>query len=217
MAKGFTYPPVEIAPDPPPPPPLVVDDDFDAYPLGAPPLDAQVNVEGKGDTIAVTSETAASGKQSLKFTDVPGLQFSFDPHLVYNPSYTSGVAHCRFDIRVDPDAEVWHEYRDWSDNPYTVGPSLQIIGGKLKARDRELMEVPLGMWFRVEVTVGLGDKADGTWQIAVTLPGQETRRFTDLEVVNPGWKKLTWIGFVSNATVGTAFYLDNLKIGNPPG
>jgi len=217
MAKGFTYPPVEIAPDPPPPPPLVVDDDFDAYPLGAPPLDAQVNVEGKGDTIAVTSETAASGKQSLKFTDVPGLQFSFDPHLVYTPSYTSGVAHCRFDIRVEPDAEVWHEYRDWSVEPYTVGPSLQIIGGKLKARDRELMEVPLGMWFRVEVTVGLGDKADGTWQIAVTLPGQETRRFTDLEVVNPGWKKLTWIGFVSNATVGTAFYLDNLKIGNPPG
>ncbi len=213
QAKKLTYPPVPFAPDPPPPPPLVINDDFEGYPVGAPPLNATVNVEGKGDSIAVTDETSAGGKQSLKFTDAEGLQFSFNPHLVYSPDYAEGVARCSFDLRLEEGAEVWHEYRDWSVNPYTIGPSLQFIGGKLKVGDRELMSVPRSQWFHVAVQVVLGDKADGTWQLAVTLPGEPPRVFTDLRVRTPGWKKLTWVGFVSNATKKTVFYLDNLRLG----
>ena len=109
---------------------------------------------------------------------------------------------------------MWHEYRDWSDNPYSVGPSLTFVGGKLKFRDQELMDVPTGEWFHVAIDVGLGAKADDTWQLTVTLPGQQPRVFSDLKVVNPGWKKLTWVGFVSNAKTKTVFYLDNVKLAN---
>jgi hypothetical protein len=227
IAQGFTYAPVEFAPDPPPPPPLKVDEDFENYPVGATPADVELHVEGKGDSIAVTDETAtpplAKGaakqggvsQKSLKFTDAPGLQFSFDPHMVFQPRYTEGRVRCSFDIRLEEGAEVWHEYRDWSANPYTIGPSLQMIGGQLKSYERELMDLPLGQWFHVEVTVGLGDKMDGTWEVAVTVPGQEPQRFTDLPVITPGWNKLTWVGFVSNATTQTVFYLDNIQLENP--
>jgi len=69
--------------------------------------------------------------------------------------------------------EFWHEYRDWSVEPYTVGPSLQMINGKLKSYERELMDLPVDQWFHMEVRVGLGTQAQGTWEVTVTLPGQE--------------------------------------------
>ena len=217
LARGLEYPPVEFAPDPPPPPPLDLDETFEDYPLGAAPADAQVNTEGKGDSIAVTDEHAASGGRSLKFTDAPGLQHSFSPHMAYSPRYSEGLARCRFDIRLEEGAELWHEYRDWSVTPYTTGPSLSIVEGRLMRGDDVLMEVPPGEWFRVEVTVGLGENATGTWELTVTLPGQEPRRFTDLPLTTPGWNKLTWVGFVSNAEGASVFYLDNIRLVNETG
>ncbi|MBD3182411.1 right-handed parallel beta-helix repeat-containing protein, partial [Candidatus Poribacteria bacterium] len=80
LAEDKEFPEVEFAPEPPPPSPMEIDDDFENYPLGAKPSDAHVSVENKGDSIAVTDETASSGKQSLKVTDAPGLQHSFNPH-----------------------------------------------------------------------------------------------------------------------------------------
>ena len=212
LPKRFVYPAVQRAPDPPPPPPLVLNEEFEGTPVGAAPADGQVNLEGKGDAIAVTEETAAGGKRSLKFTDAPGLQYSFNPHLVLSPGHKAGTTRCSFDVRLEEGAELWHEYRDWSGNPYVTGPSLQIAGGKVKVRDRDLMDVPMGKWFHVEIAVPLGDKADDTWELAIALPGHEPRRFPGLPVVSPGWKQLTWIGFVSNAKEKSAFYLDNLKL-----
>jgi hypothetical protein len=212
-ARALTYPPVEFAPDPPLPAPIEINDDFETYPVGAPPSDCVVNMENRGESVAVTDETSAGGKQSLKFTDAEGLQFSFNPHIVYSPYYSKGIARCSYDVRLEEGAELWQEYRDWSADPYTIGPSLQFAGGKLRFRDTVLMDLPTGKWFHVEVTLPLGDRA-GKWELTVTLPGQEPRRFADLEVVTPGWKRITWIGFVSNATKKTVFYLDNLRITN---
>jgi hypothetical protein len=215
VAAGFTYGVVDFAPDPPPPPPLAVDEDYEGYPVGAVPADVQLHVEQKGDSICVSEETAAGGKKSLKFTDAPGLQYSFDPHMVFLPGYTDGRVRCGFDIRLEEGAEVWHEYRDWSADPYVTGPSVQMIGGKLRFRERELMDLPVSTWFHVEVSAGLGAQANGVWQVTVTLPGKEPRSFADLAVVTPGWKKLTWMGFVSNSKNKTVFYLDNIKLENP--
>ena len=214
LARSLEYPPVVYAPDPPPPPLFALNDDFEKYPVGAEPMDAQLNVENKGDSIAVTNETAADGRQSLKLTDADGLGRSFNPHLTYRLKYSEGTAHCRFDIRLGKDAELWQEYRDWSANPYTVGPSFQIVAGKLSARDRELLDVPTDRWFRLEVRVALGENATGTWELAVTLPGRDPQRFGNLPCVTPGWQDLTWIGFVSNATRRTAIHLDNVCIEN---
>lgn len=211
-ARALKYAPVEFAPEPPPVPPVTtIEDDFEMYPPGVPPLNAQVNVENKGDAIVVTDETAATGTQSLKLVDAEGLQYSFNPHLVYTPNFSEGVARVSFDVRLKEGAELWHECRDWSQAQYTTGPSLQFIGGRLKSHQRELMEIPMGQWFHVEIEVPLGEKA-GKWTLTVSLPGQEPRRFSDLDVTTPGWDKLTWVGFVSNAITQTVIYLDNVSI-----
>jgi hypothetical protein len=43
----------------------------------------------------------------------------------------------------------------------------------------------------------------------VTLPGQAPREFARQAFQSATFKKLTWVGFSSNATAKTVFFLDN--------
>jgi hypothetical protein len=212
LPQSFAYAPLEFAPEPPPPPPLSVKDDFELTPAGQPPADAQANVENKGDAIVVTEETAASGKHSLLIQDAPGLQFVFNPHLVYTPNYKSGTAHCSYDMRVGPGVNMYNEWRSWDLQPYRVGPTLWISGGKLQVGGQSVLDVPVDTWFHVEITAKVGADADGKWDLTVTLPGQEPKRFPGLSVGDPTFKNLTWVGWSSMATEKTVFYLDNIEL-----
>jgi hypothetical protein len=212
LAKSGTYPPVEFAPEPPPAPPFSLSEDFETLPVGAPPPDARVHVENKGDSIGVTDEIAAGGKHSLKIVDAPGLKYDFNPHFYYTPKYKEGVARCRFDIRVEPGVVMYHEWRDDA-KPYRVGPSIWIRKGKLQIAGKDVLDVPANQWVRIEVQAGLGARSSGTWDLTVTLPGKPAQKFTGL-TCNKDWKTLQWLGFSSCATEKTVYYLDNIEITN---
>lgn len=212
LASAQRYPAVEFAPEPPPPPPLIFTNTFENSPIGAKPRDAHVNVEKKGDSIAVTGEIAATGARSLKITDAPGLQHRFDPHFYFSPRHREGVTRCAFDLRVEAGVEFYHEWRD-GENPYRAGPSLWVSNGKLAVHGKPLLDIPSGQWTRFEVVAGLGAKASGTWELIVTLPGQPARRFADLPC-NKAWKQIDWLGFVSNGDGKSSFFLDNLSLRN---
>ncbi|HID07454.1 MAG TPA: right-handed parallel beta-helix repeat-containing protein, partial [Armatimonadetes bacterium] len=171
LAKRTEFEPVEFAPEPPPFPPLIVNDDFELTPIGAPPAYARVHVENKGDAIAVTNETAASGKRSLKIMDAPALRFIYNPHLVYEPRHNDGITRCTFDMRIERGVAMFHEWRDWRvGKPYRIGPSFWIRNGVLGVGNKELMKIPIGQWVHFEVVAGLGSKCTGTWELSVTLP-----------------------------------------------
>jgi len=206
-----TLPPLEIAPEPPP---ISINDDFEATPLGSQPAGAEVHLENKGDSITVTNETAASGKHSLKIVDAPGLRNAFNPHFVYTPNHSDGLTRCSFDMRIENDVQINHEWRDWRGSPYSVGPSLWINGTKLQVRGKSLMDIPLDKWIHLEVTAALKNQGIGTWNLTVTLPGQEPKTFQNLKNGSPKFDKLTWLGFISNATKKTTFYIDNLRLTN---
>jgi hypothetical protein len=76
-----------------------------------------------------------------------------------------------------------------------------------------MLELPVEQWIHVEITAALGVSAR-TWDMAVTLPGQPPKEFTGLRNANEKFERLTWLGFVSNATKQTVFYLDNLELTN---
>ena len=216
LAKAAPMPELEIAPPAPPAPPFQLKDGFEFTPVGSPPNDATVGVEKKGDSIAVTEETATGGKRSLKITDAPGLERAFNPHFYYRTNHTEGVTRCAFDMRVEAGADLFTEWRDDA-SPYRVGPSLSIRGGKLIVAKQPLLDMPAGQWVHFEITAGLGAQSNGTWQLAVTLPGQEVKRFDNLKNGSPEWKKLDWLGFSSTANQKTVFYLDNFEIENKVG
>jgi len=215
LATAVEWPPVEFAPEPPAPPPLTVLDGFETTPLGHAPADARVHTESKGDVIAVVDTDPAAGNRCLIVQDAPGLEHSYNPHFFYVPGHAEGIVRCSFDMKVAAETVMYHEWRD-SSNPYLVGPSVWIRGESLQVGGREVLRLPIGEWFRLELAAGLGDASTGTWDLVVTLRGQEPVRFADLANGSPDWKALTWAGFSSNATQETAFYLDNVELTTGP-
>jgi hypothetical protein len=215
LAAGVQYPPVRFAPEPPPLPPLQFAEDFESTPVGSRP-DAQVLVEGKGDSIEVTEEVApAAGKRCLKIVDAPGLQHRFNPHLFWDPNHRDGVSRVAFDLRFEAGVEMYHEWRD-SSSPYRVGPSFWIVNGSLRFGGQAVLSLPVGEWLHFEVESGQGNRWNGKWTLTVTVPGQAPRRFADLAHGSPECRSLRWLGFVSNADARTVFYLDNLALAIRP-
>jgi hypothetical protein len=214
-ARGADRPPVPQAypPPPPVPPPMPLEDDFELTPVGGKIAAFRTHEENEQAVVRVTDETAASGAQSLKFVDMPGQEHSFNPHIYYTTSFTSGVLEGAFDLRMEPNAAFYHEWRT-AGQPYKVGPSLRIgADGVLWANGQELVPVPQGIWVRFEIVCGVGDDADGTYDLAVQLPGdEEPQRWTDLEC-SPEFSALQWFGFVSEGVEAAVFYLDNVKLG----
>ncbi|MFH1719826.1 MAG: right-handed parallel beta-helix repeat-containing protein [Planctomycetota bacterium] len=209
-AASVTFPPLQVAPDPPP---VSINDDFESTPVGQRPASAECNVENKGDAIVVTDETAAAGRHSLKILDADGLQNAWNPHCVYMPNHSTGTTRCAFDIRIGQDVQVNHEWRDWRNSPYGVGPNFTIDGTKLKVAGQTLLELPVDKWISFEIAASLS-RPNGTWEMAVTLPTGDHKQFKGLKYGNTKFDKLTWLGFISNATKKTVFYLDNVKLTN---
>ena len=216
LAAGETYPPLVVAPEPPPPPPLTLTDGFETTPPGRPPVGIQgLDVEGKGDGIGVTEEAAATGSRSLKVTDAAGLVHDWNPHFYYRPHHTDGVTTLAFAIRTAPETKMFVEWRS-DGHAYLVGPSLWIEEGRMRSGGKHLMDVPTSAWVRIRMTAGLGAAADDTWDLAVTLPGGETKTFADLPVGKKGWRALHWLGFCSLNNAKTAFYLDDVRLEHQP-
>jgi hypothetical protein len=202
---------------PPGPPPMSVRDDFERTKVGGRPRQAQCFVEGRGDAIAVVDEKSAGGRHSLKITDAAGLQHAYNPHFCFFPNHGSGKSVCRFDLLITPTTQLNYEWRDWRGTPYRVGPQLAIRKGQLHIPGEETLSMPTDAWVHFEISAELGAGKAGQWQLLVDVPGQERRVFTDLNNASPGFEQLTWLGFTSDATWETTYYVDNLVLQNRSG
>jgi hypothetical protein len=188
-----------------------VNDDFETTAVGVKAAEAMTWGEAGDATIRVTDEQAASGKRSLKFTDAPGLDFSYNPHLWYTPYLTDCVAHLQYDLRIELGAIVGMEWRDGA-SPYRVGPSMTIAAsGELTAGGKRVLDLPANEWVHFDITFGLGKQNTGTWDLTVTVPGQDPVRLEALPA-NPRLRRLEWLGFVSAAEDRAVFHLDNVKL-----
>lgn len=209
LARVVNYPPLQIAP---PPAFNPVRTGFEREAVGSPPHGFEIHVDGHGDSIQITDETAATGKQSLKFTDAPGLRQIWMPHLCLRTEVKSGRARSSFAMRCEAGANVNYEWRDWSQAEYYTGPQLRWRDGKLLLSGKSVMELPPGQWVRFDVSAAVGDGNPGQWDLKVSVAGQPPREWKDLRCVTPKFKTLTWIGFTSDADSSSVFYLDDLAL-----
>ncbi len=213
-ANSVTYPPLEEAPDPPP---LSIQDDFESGTVGKPPAGIYRQVENKDHLIAITDQTAAAGKKSLKITDAPGLSHVYNPHFAYRDmNYANGRVRNTFDLRVDAGAILELEWRDWSVSPYLTGPEFTIRDGKLLLGGKARLDLPVAQWVRFEIGATLGAEEPHPWTLRVTLPDRTERVFADLSYANPKFNKLTWLGFTSLAADTTTSYLDTFSLDCKP-
>jgi hypothetical protein len=213
-ARDVTYPQLEL---PPEIPPVAAHLTFERDEPGRPPRGFDVSVANKGDSILVTEETAAAGRRSVKITDAPDLQHTWMPLLVCQTRYAKGAVSNAFDLRVEKASMVDVEWRDYSEGGYKTGPHLAIREARLRLVGGTAMEFPENQWVRFEIESGVGPDSAGTWSLTVTVPGQSPRVFKDLAFANPGFKTLTWAGFISSADAATSFYLDDFTLQARPG
>ncbi len=209
-ATSATFPPLKIAPEPPP---LTIRNDYDRKKPGDAPS-GELHVEGKGDSITVTDETAASGKQSLKMVDAEGLKSSWNPHyVVRGMNYVEGRVYNSFDLRVDSDAYLGFEWRDYkTKSPYITGPKFTIRAGKLELPGGLKEDFPADEWFKFEIVADMSETNGSKWSLRVTSREGDPRIWRDLPFVNPDCHKVNWIGFMSNAQKKTATYLDSFSV-----
>lgn len=229
LAARNRVPPVEFAPQPEKYTVRRLDDNFDCLPPGAPFPKVAAHTEKKGDSIAVTAETAFSGGQSLKITDAPGLTHAYNPHFTFSCAFTNDVLENSFALRVEADAEFFKEWRDYPEeggNSYKVGPRLSFRSGrlfanvhfknaegKLTAAERLVAELPADTWAQVTVRAAVGPTADGTWSVKVMRAGQPDVELTGLLFASAEFRAMEWLGFCSTAQKKTAFYLDDFYFG----
>ncbi len=209
LAKSITYPPLGTLP---PIPPMIFRQDFERSAVGSAPRLATSSLGDGGDAIVVTDELAAGGKRCLKVTDAPGLRAAFLPMLTYAPHHRSGVTTGLFQIYVDEQTYFQHEWRDDA-KPYLAGPSFVIQNGKLRVGNQQF-EIPTKQWIKLGVRAGLGDKADGKWDLSIGIANRPPQIIRGLPCQDRQWKRLDWIGFVSQAQIATTFYLDNIELRN---
>jgi hypothetical protein len=195
-----------------PPPPQPIYQDFEQVPIGEKAPQAITYEENERATIRVTEETAATGRRSLKFIDSSDQQHEYNPHLFYTPLYTQGTVACRFALRIEPGALMYHEWRDNS-SPYRVGPSFWIErDGALVVGNKRLMMLPLSQWIVFQIVCDIGKEAKGRFDLSVQLPRRTApMRFRDLSC-SPEFRMLQWFGFVANGRSDSVFYLDDLRL-----
>ena len=216
-ARAVQYTPTTFPPPPPPPAPEPVDDGFEVPMVGTTPERAIVSGEGLGASIRVTDETAASGLHSLKVTDAPGLEQPWQPHFFYQPHFTAGVMRQSFDIRLEPGALMYAEWRDDRVYPDNIGPSVTFDAqqgqtARVLVGGQTLAELPLSQWVSIEIEAELGQGTAKTWKLSLRIPEEEPRMIPGLSFSGKTFAELHWLGFVSTATDRAVFYLDNVKL-----
>ena len=213
------YPAVAFAQPPPRFRITRLTEDFENQPPGTPFLNVTTAVENKGDSIAVTTEAAHTGKQSLKVQDAPGLQHRYNPHFYFHCRHTDGLIENAFAVRAQQGADFCAEWREYAEghNNYLTGPCLLFRDGKVFARTaadtKEIAALPPDTWAEVRVWAQIGGKADGTWAVRIEQQGQPPAEASGLRFANPNFRIVQWLGFSSNADRAVAYYLDDFFFG----
>jgi len=205
------YPPMKFQ-VPPADLPLTLHEGFETTPLGGKPAHVWQGVKDPS-TIVVVAEHPAAGQRCLQLTDGPEIQPGWDPHFFYSPHHDHGTTHFAFDVRLEPDYQLWVEWRDDA-SPYHTGPALHLEHGVLTAGDRKVGTIPPQTWAHVEMSAKLGPASDGTFAVTLTVPGTPPQHVEGLKFGTPEFQTLDWLGFISPGNVKCRCWLDNIDIEN---
>ncbi len=196
-----------------PPQPIV--EGFEEVPVGAPSPNATTQEDAKKTACQarVSDEQAAGGKHSLKFTDGPGQQYTFNPHVTYRCRFVEGRMVGRFAIRLDENSQFKYQWRHYEGSRYRQGPTVFITpGGKVVHGRKPLLTVPVGAWVRFEVTCGVGDAAAGTYTMRVWLPGDKQPKVLADLAHDETFTRLDWVGLIANGQRRCTFYVDDVEV-----
>ncbi|MES3020104.1 MAG: right-handed parallel beta-helix repeat-containing protein [Pseudomonadota bacterium] len=161
--------------------------------------------------VRVVGEAAAPGGKCLLFDDSARFAFRYEPYVSMAMSYMSGPVLGQFSLRFDASAVMVHEWRDDA-SPYLTGPAFKIAAGGVHINNVNVASLMPGAWygFRTEVA-SMGGAT--TWKLTVTDAAGTARVFGNLPFKSAGFKKLKWMGFISDTANVSQFCMANIRVG----
>ncbi len=198
-------------------PAMKLADGFEGTPIGGKPAQAQGVYKKKAGLMQVVGEGAAKGAHCLQLADGPDVEPAYEPHFYYLPMHERGTTHVAFDVKIEANYHLLHEWRDNSaanGKAYQSGPMFEIRKGVLMSLGRKLADVPANTWMHIDVRAKIGDGCDYTFDLTLTLPGAQPQRFEKLPFAGKLLRKLDWIGFISPSKEAAKCWLDEIVIEN---
>ncbi|MCL2743052.1 MAG: right-handed parallel beta-helix repeat-containing protein, partial [Planctomycetaceae bacterium] len=213
LAKNYNHPVRPVAPEKPKPVPFTMNDNFDT-PRTKPVMKAEIHDEDR-KLIRLSGDRPFSGGKCLEIADAKDLKFAYNPHIVFKPNYKEGKASISFALRVQKNSGTHIEWRN-ADNPYKIGPSIRVNGGKFLVKGIEPFAFPLDEWVKFETSAELGENSKGLWNLKLTFADGTKKEFKNLPPVHEGWKTLEWFGFCNlcQSDENSSFFIDDLVIEN---
>ena len=195
-------------------PPAPIIEDFESSPVGVltPGATTLEDEDLEQYTARISDKQAADGEHSLRFSDGPGQQHAFTPHVFYRCRFTEGRMVGRFDVNLDEHSSLYYQWRHY-EQAYCQGPTVTVQpGGIVTHGGRQLLTIPLDQWVRFEVCCPLGDAASGLFDLRVWLPGEPDPRKFDGLSCDKRFVRLDWVGFVTKAEKEAVCFVDNIQV-----
>ena len=116
-------------------------------------------------------------------------------------------------MRIEPGAGARVDLPEWHDDlrQSVLGPSIRIEGdGTLRANGQKIGRIPPGKWLHYEITLGLGPRRTGTYDLTVGEPGGSSDTYRRLGY-DARYGSLAGAAFIADGDRLGVFYLDNVQ------
>ena len=178
--------------------------------IGGQPFSLTYRTGTNPAAIAVQAAVGTPSGKCLRFTDSSAMVNSWDPHAWATLNHTRGVSTVEYSINIDASTDFMHEWRDSNQPPYLTGPAIRIKASGIQANGMIVAAAPAGQWITLKITAPL-DTAAARWTLDVKYGSGAYTRIGDYPNRDAGWKKMTWLGFVSAATVASSYCVGFIK------
>lgn len=185
--------------------------DAAALPLRGQPPGWNIQPPNAPDTVGVVARDDAPDGRCLMLADSPALASRVQPYLFVDPQREDGRTQARFDLVIEPDTDLIHEWRDAA-KPFATGPRLRITARGVEVAGRIVAAVTPGVWTHFEID---SDPAAGRWTLRLRDAQGRQAQLAGLPYASPGWHALRWFGFISYAELDTRSCLADVRLRYP--
>jgi hypothetical protein len=166
-------------------------------------------------SIRVEARPDMPAGKCLVFNDAATYKNRWEPFTYAQLMHLSGTTVVEFELRIDSATNLRNEWRD-NAGAYLTGPTMQITPAGVDVGGTIIAPMTVGALTKFRITTSLGGNSTGKWKLEVGHEGGPMTVVDNLPFKDAGWRKLNWLGFISDAATTSKPCMASLKATNTP-